>query len=67
MKNDMSRRHLSVHPGRGHVSQAQYSALLVKSSFVFNCTLFIGLFRAAPVAYGSSQARGRTGATAASL
>ena len=29
--------------------------------------LFFGLFRAAPAAYGSSQARGRVGATAAGL
>ena len=40
-----------------------YQDTLLISFFYF---FFILLFRAAPAAYGSSQARGQTGATAAS-
>ena len=34
---------------------------------MFNFSLFLVLFRAAPTAYGGSQARGQIGATAVSL
>ena len=35
--------------------------------FIVGLSFFLLLFRAAPVAYGSSQAKGRIGAAAASL
>ena len=38
-----------------------------KYNFSFHLSLFFNLFRIAPMAYGSSQARGKIGAVAASL
>ena len=49
-------------PGRQHLGNHNYSSSLVTAFFF----LFL-LFRAAPEAYGSSQARGRIRAVAASL
>ena len=50
--------------------KGQYSPFATESvffPFLFFLSFFLGLFRAIPMAYGSSQARGRIGALAAGL
>ena len=46
---------------------AQYKLYFIPSIETLIIFFFFGLFRAAPTAHGGSQARGRIGATAASL
>ena len=66
LKNEISKKSLSSlkRPLQSHSKLNRYILRALLTLFIY---LFLGLFRAEPVVYGGSQARGRMGVSAASL